>query len=89
MQMRFTIEQRHLTDGDGKPIANDPGSVSFHLCEAETVDDAVRLFVSGGKGELIGDVLKFPGAQAVATLRTTMGVYTIQVTPASQQHFVV
>jgi len=30
-------------------------------------------------------VLKFPGFQAVATLRSTGGVYTLQVTPASQR----
>jgi hypothetical protein len=82
--MRFTIEQRHLTDTTGKPVANDR-AVSFHTCEAETVDDAVRLFVTDREGEILGDVLKFPGFQAIATLRNTAGLYTLQVTPASQQ----
>jgi len=82
--MKFTIEQRHLTDTSGKPIGNDPHAVSFHTFEAETVDEAVRLFVIGERGEVIGDVLKFPGFQAVATVRSTSGVYTLQVGPASQ-----
>ena len=81
--MRFTVEQRHLTDESGRPVA--PGSVSFHTFDAESVDDAVRIFVKKQSGELIGDVLKFPGLQAVATLRSTGGVYTLQVSPSSQQ----
>ncbi|HSP35682.1 MAG TPA: hypothetical protein VLU46_15325 [Thermoanaerobaculia bacterium] len=83
--MRFTIEQRHLTDSGGKPVAR-ANTVTFHNCDAEDVDDAVRLFVKKHEGEILGDVLKFPGYQAVATLRTGGGVYTLQVTPASQQH---
>ena len=81
--IRFTIEERHLTDTDGRPVtAHD--AVAFHSYDAETVDDAVRLYVRDDKAELIGNVLKFPGFQAVATLRNTAGVYTLQVTPASQ-----
>ncbi|HEX9160434.1 MAG TPA: hypothetical protein VF980_01905 [Thermoanaerobaculia bacterium] len=81
--MRFTVEQRHLTDESGRPVP--PGSVSFHTFDAENVDDAVRIFVKKQSGELIGDVLKFPGLQAVATLRSMGGVYTLQVSPSSQQ----
>ncbi len=55
MLMKFTVEQRHLTDQAGKPVADDPGAVSFHTCEAENVDDAVRLFVSNSRGEVIGE----------------------------------
>jgi len=84
MLIRFTIEQRHLTDDAGKPVASE-GAVSFHSVEAESVDDVVRNFVSGEQGELIGNILKFPGFQAVATVRKNGGVYTLQVTPASQQ----
>jgi len=83
--MRFTIEQRHLTDSGGKPVAH-ANAVSFHNFEAESVDDAVLLFVKRHSGEILGDVLKFPGFQAVATLRTGDGVYTLQVMPASQQY---
>ena len=81
--MKFTIEQRHLTDNGGKPLP--PGSVSFHSCEAESVDEAVRLFVKKSDAEVIGNVMTFPGFQAVATVRNPAGVFTLQVSPASQQ----
>ena len=81
--MRFTIEQRHLTDTGGKPLP--PGSVSFHSCEAESVDEAVRVFVKKNDAEVIGNVMTFPGFQAVATVRNPAGVFTLQVSPASQQ----
>lgn len=81
--MKFTVEERHLTDVDGRPvIARD--AVEFHTFEAETVEDAVRLYVRRDEGELIGNVLKFPGFQAVATVRKPSGVYTLQFTPSSQ-----
>ena len=81
--MRFVVEQRHLTDFEGKPIPNP--SVTFHTIDAQDVDAVIMLHVKKESGELIGDVLKFPGMQAVATLRNTGGVYTLQVSPASQQ----
>src|SRR5438445_17711 len=67
--MRFTIEQRHLTDSGGKPIAHEPESLSFHNLDASTADDAVRLFIKKDGGELLGDILRFPGFQAVAGRR--------------------
>jgi hypothetical protein len=82
--MHFTIEQRHLTDGVGKPIAHDPESVSFHNLEAPTADEAVRLFIKRDEGELLGDILRFPGFQAVATVRKVGGLYTLQVGPTSE-----
>ena len=81
--MRFTIEQRHLTDVAGKPISHDGREVSFHLLEAESADDAVRLYIRDAGAEVIGEVIKFPGFQAVATMRGADGVYTLQVSPAS------
>ena len=81
--MRFTIEQRLLTDMSGKPLAG-ASAAAFHTLEAGDPDDAVRLFARHHGAEILGDVLKFPGFQAVATLRNSAGVYTIQVTPASQ-----
>ena len=83
-QMRFTIEQRHLTDGVGKAIANDPESVSFHDLEAPSADEAVRLFIKRDDAEVLGEILRFPGFQAVATVRKIGGVYTLQVSPTSQ-----
>jgi hypothetical protein len=82
--VRFTIEERHLTEADGKPVGA-PNAVEFHSFDAETVDDAVRLFIRKDHGEIIGNVLKFPGFQAVATVRKASGVYTLQFTPASQR----
>ena len=84
--MRFTIEERHLTEADGRPVAG-TNEVEFHLFDAETIDDAVRLFIKKDQGEIIGNVLKFPGFQAVATVRKASGVYTLQFTPASQREW--
>jgi hypothetical protein len=81
--LRFTIEQRHLTDDSGRPIAGE--TAAFFSCEADTADDAVRLFVRDHGGEVIGNVLRFPGFQAVATIRNPTGVFTLQVSPTSQQ----
>lgn len=83
--MRFTIEERHLTEADGKPVASQD-DVEFHVFDAETVDDAVRLFIKKDHAEIIGNVLKFPGFQAVATIRKAGGVYTVQFTPSSQRN---
>ena len=80
--MRFTIEQRHLTDDSGKPVAAHT-AVTYHTCDAESVDEAVRLFIKKHQGEVIGNVLTFPGFQAVATVRDPTGVYTLQFTPSS------
>jgi len=85
MLMRFNIEQRHLTDAGGKPISSNASPVSFHTFDAESASDAVRLFAGQHSGEVIGDILKFPGFQAIATVRNSDGVYTLQVTPASQR----
>lgn len=82
--MKFTIEQRHLTDTTGRPVGSDPGAVSFHTCDADSVDEALKRFIEETQAEVIGDVLKFPGFQAVATMRNATGVYTLQVGPASQ-----
>lgn len=84
--MKFTIEERHLTDTEGRPIStNSPDSVAFHSFDAASIDEAVGLYVQRDQAEVIGSVLKFPGLQAVATVRKATGVYTLQFTPASQQ----
>ena len=82
--MRFTIEESHLTDLAGKLVAT-PAPVSFHSCEAESVEDAVRRFVSGDEAELIGKIQTFPGFQGIATVRKPSGVYTLAIAPSSQQ----
>ena len=81
--MKFSIEQRHLTDPAGKPVAHESNAVSFHLCEAESADAAVECYARDTGAEVIGNVIKFPGFQAVATVRNPSGVYTLQVSPAS------
>lgn len=83
--MRFTVEERHLTEADGRPVASPAAEVEFNTVDAENIDDAVRLYIKKDDAELIGNVLKFPGFQAVATVRKASGVYTLQFTPASQQ----
>jgi hypothetical protein len=85
MLMRFNIEQRHLTDAGGRPVSSAAAAVSFHSIEAESASDAVRVFVEQNGGQLIGEVKKFPGFHAVATVRNTEGVYTLQVAPSSQR----
>jgi hypothetical protein len=88
--MRFHIEQRHRADVAGKPIPqNDVSLVSFHTLNADDVDGALRLFIRSDGAQLIGEVLKFPGLQAMATVRTTTGVYTLQVSPATGSNPVV
>jgi hypothetical protein len=85
MLMRFNIEQRHLTDPVGRPVSSAAAEVSFHSIEAESASDAIVGFASEHRGEIIGDIKKFPGFQAMATVRNTEGVYTLQVAPSSQK----
>jgi hypothetical protein len=82
--MRFTIEERHLTDLSGRLVAT-PAPVSFHSCDADSVEDAVRAFVSTDGAEIIGRIQTFPGFQGIATVRKPSGVYTLAIAPASQQ----
>jgi hypothetical protein len=83
MLMKFTIEQRHLTDTDGRPVTDESKAVSFHTREAGSADEAVRAFITEDEAEVLGAIMKFPGFQAVATVRRTSGVYTLQVSPSS------
>ena len=83
--MRFTIEQRHLTNGTGQPVADLSTAVTFHVFDARTVDEAVAKFVEGHSAVLIGEVLKFPGFQGMATLRDPTGVFTLQIAPVSHR----
>ncbi|HEX7190440.1 MAG TPA: hypothetical protein VF381_02605 [Thermoanaerobaculia bacterium] len=63
----------------------DDRALSFHTCEASDADDALHLYVRDQSAELIGNVLRFPGFQAIATMRNAEGVFTLQVAPSSQQ----
>ena len=81
--MRFTIEQRLLTDARGKPSTG-PSSIVFHTVEADSADEAVRLLIKRDNAQLMGDIQKFPGFHAVATIKSPGGVFTLQVAPTSQ-----
>jgi len=82
--MRFTIEERHLTDLAGRLVAT-PAPVAFLSCDAESVEEAVREYVSTDNAELIGKIQTFPGFQGIATVRKPSGVYTLAIAPSSQQ----
>ena len=86
MLMRFTIEQRHLTDAVGRPVRSDLSPVSFHSMEAESASDAIVGFTNEHRGEVIGEIKKFPGFHAMATVCNRDGVYTLQVAPSSQKY---
>ena len=81
--MRFTIEQRLLTDSKGKPTTG-PSSTVFHTVEAESADQAVRLLIKRDDAQLMGEIQTFPGFHAVATIKSPGGVFTLQVAPTSQ-----
>lgn len=81
--VRFTIEQRLLTDAKGKPTTG-PASIVFHTVEAESADDAVRLLIKRDNAQLMGEIQTFPGFHAMATIRGESGVFTLQVAPTSQ-----
>lgn len=83
--MRFTIERRRLTDERGKPLAV-ASTAEFFACEAESVQDALTMFVGKENVEVVGSVLTFPGFQAIATVRKESRVYTLQLGPATDRY---
>jgi hypothetical protein len=82
LAMRFTIERRRLTDDHGKPLRV-ASAAEFFMCDADSVHDALTIFIRGDEAEVVGNVLTFPGFQAIATVRKEANVYTLQVGPAS------
>lgn len=80
--MRFRLEQIYLTDTEGRVIPAG-SSVAFHVVDAVSVEQALQRFVENDGAEVMGDVLKLPGLQAIATARRSNSVYTLQVVPAS------
>jgi len=80
--MRFTIEERHLTDLKGHTV---PDSVRFLSLDARSVEEAVSAHIETSGGEIIGKVQTFPGFQGMATVRKSSGVYTLTIAPSSQQ----
>ena len=83
--MRFRVEQIYLTDEEGKIISRPGVHPMHHLLEAGTVDELLEQFVQGDGGVIVGEVLKFPGFQAIATVKRQQVVYTLQVIPATDR----
>lgn len=83
--MRFALEQRHLTTEDGQPVADRSAAVTFHQFDAASVDEAMAKFVADHAAEVIGEILRLPGFQAMATLRNLSGVFTLEIAPASSR----
>ena len=81
--MKFRVEQVYLTDEAGK-VVSIPQDRQYHVLEADTVDEALFAFIRQDGAEIVGEVLKLPGLQAVATVRRQQHVYTLQVNPASE-----
>lgn len=83
--MRFRVEQIYLTDQQGRVIPSNGRHPQYHVVEAATVDELIMAFVQEQGGTIVGDVLKFPGFQAVATVRNEQSVYTLQVLPSTDR----
>lgn len=81
--MRFRIAKTDLTDEAGKILP--AVEVSHHILEAENVDAAIHDFVRADQAQVMGDVLKFPGFQAVVTVRRQNHVYTLELNPVSDR----
>lgn len=84
--MRFRVEQIFLTDDAGRVIPSPGRTPQFHVLEATSVESVLTSFVQDhGGGEFVGDILKFPGFQAIATVKKEQAVYTLQVLPVSDR----
>lgn len=83
--MRFRIEQIYLTDDKGRVIPRPGTDPMHHFVEAETVEELLDTFVGRDQAEIVGDVLRFPGFQAIATVKKQQVVYTLQVIPATDR----
>jgi hypothetical protein len=83
--MRFRVEQIYLTDEEGKIISRPGVHPMHHLLEAANVDSLLSEFVASDGAQIVGEVLKFPGFQAIATVKRDHVVYTLQVLPATDR----
>ena len=79
--MAFSIEQIFLTDGSGKLLVQSPAA-TYHVVEAETVDDALASFLHRNEARILGTVQRCPGDQAVATAQQRQTVFTLYVAGA-------
>jgi hypothetical protein len=83
--MKFRIEQTWLTDDQGR-VLNDRESCRLYVRDAANVDDAIQQFITEDNASVLGEILKLPGFQAVATVRRNNGIYTLQLFPASDKY---
>lgn len=80
--MRFSIEQMFLSDSSGKPLGQPP-PMAYHVVEAETVETALSLFLTEQQAKIVGDIQRFPGAQAVVTAQQGGTVFTLHLAPGT------
>jgi len=83
--VRFRLEQIYLTDSDGQPIVSHRPTSLFHTLDAASVEEAAENFVRSDAAVIIGGVQKFPGFQAICTVRRRNEVYTLHLGPASDR----
>lgn len=81
--MRFRIEQTFLTNEEGAVIPPVGHEVRLHIREAATVEEALESFVHADHGQIVGNVIRFPGFQLIATARRDKSVYTLHLDPAT------
>ena len=82
--MRFIIEQVHLTDRSGKPIAAGPPK-RFHSADGTDTERVLLDFVQTDGANIVGDVSVFPGYHGVVTARKGDEVYTLHAYPGSDR----
>jgi len=87
--MRFRIEQTFLTNEEGAIVPSMAHEVRFHIREAATVEEALESFVHADHGQIVGNVIRFPGFQLIATARRDKSVYTLHVDPVTDMTDVV
>jgi len=80
--MRFAIEQMFLSDSTGRPLGQPPPA-AYHVVEAETVEAALSQFLTEQQAKIVGDIQRFPGAQAVVTAQQGGTVFTLHMAPGT------
>ena len=80
--MRFRIEQVYLTDDEGRVLPSESRQ-AFFVDEGMSVEQVLDNFISKDGAEIVGNVLRLPGLQAIATVRRQQAVYTLQLAPAT------
>lgn len=83
--MNFRIEQVFLVDETGHVVPSVENRV-YHVEEGVSVDQVLASFVTRDQGaQIVGNVLRLPGLQAIATVKREAVVYTLHVLPATDR----